>query len=173
MLRSAISSGSELGREAAQYMDQGRLVPDHLARRIAEDAVCAAGRDNFVLDGYPRTLQQARWLTQYLGARPLEAVLFLQVSVEEVLRRLSRRRMHKQSGEIYHLDTRPPIGIDPSLIFQRPDDRPKAIRERLRVYSVQTEPIAAFYRGRGSLVEVDAAGDAETVYARIAGVLAD
>ncbi len=162
-----------MGRQAAAYMDKGLLVPDGMVRSMAEQAISAAGCDAFVLDGYPRTVTQANWLADFLGKRPLQAVILLEASDAELIRRLSRRRMHRETGQIFHLDTKPPTGIDPSLIFQRPDDRPEAIRRRLAVYRNQTEPVVAYYRTRGSLMAVGAEGDVEAVYSRIADILSD
>ena len=171
LFRQARRSGSDFGRRAASYMDRGLLVPDTLVRSMAERAIADAGCDGFVLDGYPRTVMQATWLSEFLGKRPVQAVILMEAPDEELVRRLSRRRMHRETGEIFHLDTKPPIGIDPSLIFQRPDDRPEAIRRRLGVYRDQTEPVVAFYRERGSLARVEAEGDVDEVYARIIEVL--
>ena len=173
LFRQAKRSGSELGRRAASFMDRGLLVPDALVRSMAERAIADAGCDAFVLDGYPRTVTQASWLSDFLGTRPVQAVILMEASDDELVRRLSRRRMHRETGEIFHLDTKPPTGIDPSLIFQRPDDRPEAIRRRLGVYRDQTEPVVAYYRDRGSLALVNAEGDVDAVYARIAEVLTD
>jgi len=156
-------------------MTAGKLVPDKVVRKLAEDAIAEQEYDQFVLDGYPRTVQQATWLSEFLAtnARPLDAVIFFKLPPEVIVDRLSKRRMNKETGENYHLDHKPPpADVDPSLIIQRSDDRPEAILKRIQVYQKETQPVEAYYRGRGQLVEVDGVGDFETVYRRIESVLA-
>ena len=121
------------------------------------------------MDGFPRTLRQAHWLTKLLQKHgtSLDALVLMTLADSAIVSRLSRRRMHKVTGEIYHLDARPPAGIDPDLIVQRDDDQPGAIRERLRIYHATTQPVAEYYRRRGLVQEVDAHGSFEAVYERI------
>lgn len=176
LIRAAIKEGTPLGQEAALYVDEGRLVPDPLVRELAETAISEYGYDNFILDGYPRTLVQARWLTEFLALHdaPLDAVISLQVPTEVIVDRLSKRRVHRLTGESYHLDFRPPPpDVDPGLLVQRKDDAPEAIRRRLSVYYEQTEPVQAYYKARGRYHEVDGVGEIEDVYKRIEGVLQD
>lgn len=174
IIRAAIKAETPLGQEAAQYVHEGRLVPDHLVRELAETAIAEQHFDNFVLDGYPRTLVQARWLTEFLESNgaPLDAVVSLQVPTDIIIDRLSKRRVHRLTGENYHLDFKPPPpDVDPDLVIQRKDDQPEAIRRRLEVYYAQTEPVEAFYRERGSFYEVEGVGDIEDVYAHLEGIL--
>lgn len=174
IIRDAIKKGVPLGRKAKSYVNDGQLVPDPIVRTLAEEALTTLGLDNFVLDGYPRTLQQAEWLTLFLENHdaPLHAVVSLEVSDEVIVERLSKRRTNKLTGENYHMEYKPPPpDVDPSLIVQRKDDRPEAIRERLRVYARQTQPVKAYYEQNGLLVQVDGVGDFEAVYARIVEVL--
>lgn len=174
IIRAAIKEGTPLGKEAALYVHDGRLVPDHLVRELAERAIEEHGFDQFILDGYPRTLVQANWLTEFLEEHeaPLDAVISLQVPADLIVERLSRRRVHKVTGENYHLDFNPPpASVDPDLIIQRKDDLPDAIRRRLTVYYEQTEPVEAYYRTQGNYYEVDGVGDIEEVYTRIERVL--
>lgn len=174
IIRTAIKDGVPLGRKAKSYVNEGRLVPDPIVRTLAEEALTSLGLDNFVLDGYPRTLQQAEWLTLFLEKHdaPLHAVLSLEVPDDVIVQRLSQRRTNKLTGENYHLEYKPPPpDVDPSLIIQRKDDRPDAIRKRLRVYAHQTKPVKEYYEQNGLLVQVDGVGDFEAVYARIVEVL--
>lgn len=174
IIRAAIKADTPLGREARTYVDDGRLAPDELVRDLAETAMAEHGYDDFILDGYPRTLVQARWLTAFLEAHqaPLNAVISLQVPTEIIVERLSRRRVHKVTGENYHLDFNPPpVDIDPALIIQREDDRPAAIRERLEIYHRETEPVVAYYQGRDIFHEIDGVGEIEEVYERIERVV--
>lgn len=170
MLRAAMRAETPVGQKARKYVQTGQLVPDELVRGLAEDAIAACGHDQFVLDGYPRTVQQAEWLTTFLHrhSHPLDAVIFFILPDEVIIDRLSKRRMNKKTGENYHLDHKPPPpDVDAALIVQRPDDKPDAIRERIRVYKQETQPVEAYYRTLGLLIEVNAVGDFETVYGRI------
>ncbi len=174
LLRSAIRAQTPLGVRAKTYMDGGNLVPGSLVRGLAEEAIAAAGYDRFILDGYPRTVEQARWLGDFLIVEdaPLTAVLSLAVPIELVVARLSRRRVHRDTGESYHLDFKPPPkSIDPLLIIQRPDDHEEAIRQRMEVYFAETAPVVNFYRGSGIYYEVDGVGEFEDVYARVEAAL--
>ena len=174
ILRAAIKKQTPVGLEAKKYIDAGQLVPDAVVRDLAEDAMAEQGYNFFILDGYPRTVQQAQWLTAFLKAHDtaLDAVIFFTLPDDVIIDRLSKRRMHKETGENYHLDHKPPPpDVDPALIIQRPDDQPEAIRERLRVYKDQTQPVEDYYRRHGLLLEVDAVGDFERVYERIERVL--
>ena len=170
IIRRAMKADSDLGREARSFVESGALVPGRLVRALAEDAIAAEGYDGFVLDGYPRTLEQARWLSAFLEEHraPLEAVVSLEVPHEVIVERLSRRRVHRKTGENYHLDHKPPPpDLDPALIKQRTDDQPGKIRTRLDVYEEETAPLKAYYEERGLLVPVDGVGDFEEVHARI------
>jgi len=174
ILRVAMKEGTPLGLEARSYIVAGRLVPGLLVRRLAEQAIARNHFDNFILDGYPRTVEQARWLSDFLEAykAPLHAVVSMQIPDEVIVERLSQRRVHRTTGETYHLAYRPPpADLAPDLILQRPDDLPDAIRERLEVYRRETQPVEAFYRKRGELVRIDGTGQFELIYQRITRVL--
>jgi adenylate kinase len=174
IFREAMSKETPLGKKAKSYVEAGELVPDELVRKLAEQAIADEGYDDFVLDGYPRTRQQAEWLTEFFEEHqtPLDLVLNMEVSDEVIVRRLSRRRVHEETGETYHLDhDPPPDGVDPELVVQRSDDEPETIRNRLSVYRDETAPLASYYEERGVLVSVDAVGDIEEVYQRIVQVL--
>ncbi len=174
IIRAAIKAETPVGLEAKKYVNQGKLAPDTVVRQLAEAAIAAQGYDDFVLDGYPRTIQQAKWLTAFLAdhGKPLDAVIFFVLSDEVIVDRLSKRRVHRETGENYHLDHKlPPPDIDPALIIQRPDDQPAAIRKRIEVYKQETQPVEAYYRRQGGLVEIDAVGKFEDVYQRIEVVL--
>ncbi|PSQ52922.1 MAG: adenylate kinase [Bacteroidetes bacterium QH_10_64_37] len=175
ILRAAMDQETALGQKAKAYVEAGELVPDELVRKLAEQAIADESFTDFVLDGYPRTLQQAEWLTEFLEGRdtPLHAVLSLEVPDEVLVRRLSRRRVHAETGETYHLDHNPPPdALDPDLIVQRSDDEPETVRNRLAVYREETAPLASYYEERDALVSVDGVGDIEEVFQRILQVLA-
>lgn len=170
IIRRAIRTDSPIAEEAKRYTRQGLLVPDEIVRDLAEMAIAECQFDRFVLDGYPRTVQQAEWLDAFLTQHetPLDAVLSFVVPVDEIVERLSKRRVHKLTGENYHLEFNPPPpDLDPDLVIQRADDRPEAIRSRIEEYQTKTRPVEEFYRARGILAEIDALGDFETIFARI------
>lgn len=174
MLRQAMAEGTPLGREAASYVNDGKLVPGEVVRKLAEAAIAETGYDDFVLDGYPRTVEQAGWLNEFLEAHkaPLHAVISIVVPDEVIVDRLSKRRVDRVTGENYHLDFKPPPpDLDPDRIFQRPDDRPEAIRKRLEVYRAETLPVEEIYEKCGKLYRVDGVGTMEEVYRRIEAVL--
>lgn len=174
IIRAAIEAESPLGQKAEQYVQEGRLVPDDLVKVLAETAIAEQDYDDFVLDGYPRTIVQAKWLTEFLDehSAPLDAVINLDVPTDIIVDRLSKRRVHKVTGENYHLDFKPPPpDVDPNLIMQRKDDRPEYIRKRLEVYTEETAPVSDFYRRKGLFLSVAGVGTIEEVYARIEDAL--
>lgn len=174
IIRDAMEEETPVGVEAKSYVEAGELVPDDVVRRLAEDAIADEEHDGFVLDGYPRTLQQAEWLTTFLereGA-PLTAIINLDVPDEQIVERLSKRRVHTETGENFHLEAKPPPeDVDPALIVQRPDDQPEAIRKRLRVHREETTPVRAYYEDRPTYRSVDGTGSFEEVYGRIEAAL--
>ena len=175
LLRTAIRDRTALGREAAPYLESGRLVPSDLVRRLAEAALAEQGFDGYILDGYPRTVEQAAWLSSFLDRQgaPLDAVLCLHVPFHEIVERLSKRRVHEATGAVYHLDFNPPPpSIDPAALIQRRDDRPEAVTKRLEVYARETQPVQAFYRSCNLSKDIVGVGRVSEVAARIDGVLA-
>ncbi len=173
ILRAAIKAGTPVGEEARAYISAGRLVPGVVVRKLAEDAIASHAYDNFVLDGYPRTIEQSEWLDAFLEMHhsPLHAVVSLQVPDDVIVNRLSKRRINVETGENFHLDYKPPpADADPKLIIQRPDDQPGAIRRRLDVYRNETSPVEHYYEDRGLLFRIDGVGEFEEVYQRIRAV---
>ena len=180
MLRAAVAEGSPLGVKARQYMDSGELVPDDLivdliVERVGQDD-CA---DGFLLDGYPRTIPQADALAGALEGvgRKVSAALLIELDDDEVVRRLSGRRVCVQSGHGYHLDFDPPKheGVcdqDGSRLIQRDDDTEDVIRNRLSVYHDQTEPLVAYYEERGLLRRFDGNRSQTEVHDHIRAALA-
>ena len=174
MIRDAIKDESPLGLEAQGYVTKGELVPGRLIRRMVEDVIQQADFDGYILDGYPRTIEQAEWLTEYLESNDaaIDAVISIKVDPETIVERLSRRRVNSETGENYHLDFNPPPpDVDPSLIIQRRDDQPESIRKRIDVYHAETFPVEEFYRKLGVLVEVDGDGAIDDVFDRIRSVV--
>jgi adenylate kinase len=174
IIREAMKNETPVGKEAKSYVEKGELVPDSVVRKLAEQAIADRGFDDFVLDGYPRTTQQAEWLTEFLSENdaPLHAVPSLHVPDDVIVDRLSKRRMHKETGDTYHLDHNPPPDdVDPEMIVQREDDQPDTVRNRLQVYRDETQPLEDYYRKRDLLVVVNGVGDIEDVYGRITDAL--
>jgi adenylate kinase len=173
ILREVAQRGGELGRRVADYIDHGQMVPDDLVLGLVwERLEQADAREGFLLDGFPRNVAQAEALDQFLSMhavgraepgkypRAITAVLDLEVDQEELIRRLSGRRVCTQCGSSYHLVSRPPqvpnrCDLDGAPLKQRIDDHPEAIRERLRLYHQRTEPVLDYYRAKGLLHPID------------------
>jgi adenylate kinase len=179
IFRTNVSDGTELGLEARKYMDAGDLVPDEVTigmvkERLSHDDTS----EGFLLDGFPRTVQQAVVLDDMLAAHAvgLDVVLELVVDDEEVVRRLSGRRTCRRCGHVWHLDFDPPAteGICDRCggeLFQRDDDSELTIRHRLEVYADQTSPLIGYSGDRGLLSGVDATGPVEDVTERAINAL--
>lgn len=176
MIRSEVKMGTHAGLEAQPYLKQGKLVPGSVVREMAEHAISDLHYDDFILDGYPRTVEQAKWLDDFLEDLDLEldAVISIQVPADVLVERLSKRRVNSLTGENYHLDFKPPpADLDPKLIIQRDDDKPDAIRRRLVVYEEETAPVEEYYRGRPAYHKVPGVGDQMQVFAHIEEALTD
>jgi adenylate kinase len=176
MLRAQVAEQTKLGLEAKRYMDAGELVPDDvIIGMITERVAQNDARDGFLLDGFPRNEVQADALAEALQGldRRLTAVLLIDVPDEEVVRRLSGRRVCvKNPTHIYHVDFDPPKheGVcdqDGSRLIQRDDDREDVIRKRLEVYHSQTEPLISYYDRAGLLRRVDGTRPPEEVHRHI------
>jgi len=175
MLRGSMQAGTPLGKKVREYVDSGRLVPDELMGEvIAERLEKPDAAGGFVLDGFPRTLEQVRILDRVLGraGMTLDRVLMLQAPEEEIVRRLAGRRTCPRCGAVYHLESRPPSSpgvcdVCGGALVQRPDDAEAVVRQRLGVYEGQTLPVAEAYRAKGILVEVNGLGDVEAVGSRL------
>ncbi len=150
-----------------EYMDRGELVPDEVVNEIVKTALEDA--DGFVLDGYPRNIDQAEYLA---GITDLDVVVSLSVPEEELVRRLTGRRVCSECGTNYHVDFDPPEveGVCDECggeLVQRDDDTEETVRERLRVFEENTAPVIEFYDERGDLVEVDGVGSPDEVWERL------
>lgn len=176
MLRDAIRRGTRLGREAQRYMEQGLLVPDDVVIGIVEERLGAPDcQSGFLLDGFPRTLAQARALDELLARRgePLTSVMLIGVPRDEAVRRLAGRRVCEKCGTMFHVVFEPPGRADQcdrcgGRLAQRDDDREDTIRHRMDVYARETAPVIEHYRGPGLLREIDGTGSREDVSRRVA-----
>lgn len=176
LFRTALREETPVGLEAKRYLDAGKLVPDAVVNKMVEGALDALGHDGFILDGFPRTVEQAEWLLHYLDGQhaPLDAVLSLKVNPERIVQRLSRRRTDRETGEIYHLDFNPPPPHVPAdRLLHRSDDQPDAIRTRLGVYEDETRPVEQVFRGRVPFFEIDGIGDIDDVQQRVLDALGE
>jgi len=149
MLRSAIKAGTPLGLEAKRYMDRGALVPDHividLVRARVREPDCVKG---FIMDGFPRTLPQAEALRE--AGIDIDYVIEIEVGDQEILRRMSGRRVHPGSGRTYHIDYKPPKvpgkdDVTGEPLVQRPDDNEETVKKRIATYHAQTKPLVNYY----------------------------
>ncbi|MEO6205433.1 MAG: adenylate kinase [Mycobacteriales bacterium] len=175
IFRAHVSSGTPLGLAAKEFMDRGDLVPDQVTIDMVRERLAEADATNgFLLDGFPRTVPQAETLDDMLretADTKLDVVLELVVDSDEVIRRLSGRRTCRTCNHIWHVDFDPPqtagvCDLDGGELFQRDDDKPETIKNRLEVYDDQTAPLIAYYAGRGLLVGIDATGPVDDITER-------
>jgi adenylate kinase len=180
MLRANVQEQTELGAKAKEYMDAGDLVPDDLIVAMAGERLREAdAQDGFILDGFPRTIEQAEALDDQLAelGRRVTAALLIDVPDEELIRRLSGRRMCVKGGHNYHVEFDPPKheGVcdqDGSRLVQRDDDKPEVIENRLRVYHEKTQPLVEYYDERGLMRRIDGTRDPADVHGHIRAVIA-
>lgn len=176
LLRREVKEGTALGRKASDIMERGDLVPDSLVLQIASQRLdqedCRTR--GFVLDGYPRNVDQAMDLDRVLETMgtPLEAVVHFEVNRTALIERLSGRRVCPNCGANYHVTSAPPrrpgvCDVCAQSLVQRDDDRPQAIETRLKVYNDQTKPLIDYYADRNLLVPVDAGGPIQEVAQRV------
>lgn len=180
ILRGAVRDETELGRTAKEYMDRGDLVPDEvIVGVIAERIDSNEALDGFILDGFPRTTPQAEALDAKLTelGRAVTAVLLIDVSDDEVVRRLGGRRTCEENGHVFHVEFEPPeqegvCDIDGSPLIVRDDDKPEVIRKRLETYHEKTEPLVSYYDSRSVLRRISGEAAPEEVAEQIRRTLA-
>src|SRR6056297_665734 len=152
-----------------EYMEAGDLVPDAVVNEIVDAALAEA--DGFVLDGYPRNLSQAEYLSEQTE---LTAAIFLDVGEDELVRRLTGRRMDPETGDIYHTEFNMPDDEEvEARLVQRDDDTEEVVTDRLETYYENTEPVIEHYREEGDLIEVDGEAHPDEVFERISEVVDD
>ena len=179
MFRAAIKDGTELGLKAKSFMDEGKLVPDEVTigivrERLSQDD-CAKG---FLLDGFPRTVPQAEALDQILADldRPVEHTININVEKDELIARLSGRRICKSCGASYHLIFNPPAeegkcDKDGGELYTRADDNPETVANRLEVNMNQAQPLLDFYQAKGVLTNIDGQQHIDKVFADLDALL--
>ena len=175
ILRAAVKEGTEVGKSAQEYMDRGDLVPDEVIIGIISERLESGEADHgFILDGFPRTVVQAKALDAELEklGRQLTAVILIDVDDEEIVNRLSGRRVCQDKGHVYHVDHNPPeqegiCDVDGSELYIRDDDKPEVVRHRLEQYQEKTAPLVDYYKKQGLLNKVEGADDPDRVSEKI------
>ena len=175
MFRAAMANQTEMGVLAKSYIDKGELVPDEVTNgivkeRLAQDDIKEKG---FLLDGFPRTIEQAHALDQILAdlGIELEGVINIEVNPDSLLERLSGRIIHRVTGETFHKVFNPPVDYKEENYYQREDDKPETVKRRLDVNIAQGEPIIAYYRNKGLVHDIQGNKDIDEVFADIEKVL--
>jgi len=178
LLRAAVKAGSDLGREASRYMESGRLVPDSVVIGLVQERLadpdCAKG---FILDGFPRTLEQARTL-QAIGVN-LDRVISIDVPDGDIVARIVGRRVCRDCGQMYHVTFHPPrtAGVcdrcGGSDLHQRKDDTEEVVVQRLKVYAESTQPLLDFYSRINTLVRTDGTRDIDVVFSELLSLLSN
>jgi len=159
LFRQAEKEGTELGKLAKSYMEKGVLVPDEVTTGMILERI-AESSQGFILDGFPRNMEQAQALDIALAEEAIDKVIYIKVSQEELLRRLSERWVCRQCETPYNLVSSPPkvagkCDLCGGELYQRPDDNKETAQKRLEVYFAQTTPLISYYQQRGKLVEIN------------------
>ncbi|KAA3646995.1 MAG: adenylate kinase [Chloroflexi bacterium] len=179
LFRENIKNETELGKKVKSILDAGNLVPDDLTIDMVRDRISRDDCNNgAILDGFPRTPAQAEALNAMLVefAGKVDVVPYINVEDDELIRRLSGRRTCRENGHIFNLTFNPPkqegvCDLDGSELYQRDDDKPETVKERIRVYLEKTSPLIDFYRQAGLLVEIDGGREIELVTNDLLGIL--
>ena len=174
LFRAAVKDGSELGRKVKGIMEKGELVPDSLTVELVRERLAKPdAQQGYILDGFPRTVAQADALAE---SQKIDAAINFRISDELVIRRLSGRRVCRSCGAIYHIDNMPPK-VEGTCdrcggeMYIRDDDKIESIKNRLRVYKEQTEPLIAYYREEGLLQEIDSSKSPQDSLGQIKSLL--
>ena len=177
MFRAAMANETEMGVLAKSYISKGELVPDEVTNgivkeRLAQDDIKESG---FLLDGYPRTIDQAHALDQILEELgiQLEGVINIEVNPDSLLERLSGRIIHRQTGETFHKVFNPPVDYKEEDYYQREDDKPETVKRRLDVNIAQGQPIIDHYRAKGLVHDIQGNQEIEAVFSDIEKVLSN
>lgn len=179
MFRLAIKQETELGLQAKAFMDNGELVPDEVTIGIVRERLSQSdAKEGFLLDGFPRTIEQAEALNDILQEldTKIDRTIFVDVPEEELMNRLTGRRICSSCGAAYHLVFNPPkvegvCDLDGAKLYQREDDNPETVANRLEVNVKQTQPLVDFYKAEGVFVNVDGSRDIDVVFSDVADIL--
>ena len=179
ILREAVAKGTELGKKAKEYMDRGELVPDEIVIGIVRERLkqpdCEKG---FLLDGFPRTIKQAEALDEMLKelGKDIDAVIYIDVPEEEIVKRITYRRTCRNCGAVYHLIYAPPKEDNKcdkcgGELYQRDDDKEEVVRQRFKVYMENTAPLIEYYEKKGLLYRVDGTKSINEVFSQVDEIL--
>ncbi len=173
LLRAAVAAGTELGKKAKGYMDAGDLVPDEVVIGLVGERLKENPDASYLLDGFPRTPAQAVALDGVLSdlGKKLDFAIALEVDNDVVVERISSRRICRECGFVGTVEDAPACPDCGGEMYQRADDNAESVRNRLDVYDKQTSPLIDYYRGNGTLVEVDGNRPVDEVYADIKGIV--
>lgn len=176
LLREAVKNQTLLGLKAKEYMNEGKLVPDELIISLIEEKLKEYEESNIIFDGFPRTIPQAESLNKLLKDfnKGINAVILFKIEDEEVIKRLSGRRVCPNCGAVYHIIYNPPKNNEVcdkcgTKLIQRDDDKEEVIKKRLEVYHQQTKPLIDYYKDK--ILEIDATDEPENVYKKIVNVI--
>ncbi|KUK81628.1 MAG: Adenylate kinase [Petrotoga mobilis] len=176
ILRDAVSKGTELGKKAKAIMDRGELVSDEIMNNLVKEKMQEL--DSFILDGYPRTLDQAKFLDRATKdlKKEIDAVVLIDVAEEEIVKRISNRRVCPNCGKVYNLITLQPkedekCDVCGTKLIQRDDDKEEVVRERYKVYKNTTESVIEYYRKNNKIITIDGAQNVEDVTKELFNIL--
>ena len=170
IFRAAVKEGTELGNKAKSYMDAGQLVPDDIVIGIVKERLLKPDcKEGFLLDGFPRTVSQAEALEKEMKDRPIDYAIYIDADFDELVERISGRRICSKCGKAYHIKFNPPKvrGVcddDGGDLYQRDDDNEKTAKERLEVYNNETAPLIEFYENKGNLKRINGSQAPDDVF---------
>jgi adenylate kinase len=179
MFREAVASGSELGKKVEEILKKGELVPDDITISIVKERLSKEDcKKGFILDGFPRTVDQAKALDEILTSlgRKLRYAFYFEVSEELVVQRITNRRICKNCGKIYNLLTMPPkvegkCDVCGGELYQREDDKEEVVRKRYRVYMENTHPVIEYYQKQNKLFTIDGASGVDSVIKEVLNII--
>jgi len=179
LFRQALEQGTELGKQVKTYMEKGALVPDEITIQMVMERLSAPDSENgVILDGFPRNLPQAEALDGAISeqGKTIDKVVYIKVSEEELIKRLSGRWLCRQCQAVYNVVNSPPrmegkCDKCGGELYQRPDDKPETVKKRLDVYFAETAPLIDYYRRQGTLMTIEGEGSVEEVTRRIVAAL--
>jgi adenylate kinase len=175
-LRKHIKAGTAVGKVAAQIVAEGKLVPDDVLFNVLKEELGTDTKEKILLDGYPRNVNQAETLKKLEKQHPVKLAIQLEVDRDELINRLSGRRVCSKCGRSFHVSLNPPkkTGVCDACqgeLTQRPDDKPEKVSVRLQVYEKETMPVLDFYKKSGLYREIDGSGDPKKVFKELSQVL--
>ena len=176
ILREAIKQETKLGLEAKEYMNKGNLVPDEVVNGLVKERLAQADcNKGFILDGYPRTLEQAKKLDEILKDlnKKIDKVLALVVEDKDIIERITGRITSRKTGKIYHIKFNPPVDEKEEDLFQRPDDAKEVVIKRIENYNLQTAPVLDYYKQQNKVIEIDGSKKPDEITEEIIRILGE